>query len=412
MKNAAYSREGFSAELAEFAFIPNSTIGHLSSRINKGVDATDALKQSWSFSYNNGLVIDEGSIVSFPIWEDGKPSADSLGSVNTIATLKPNRKESISLSWAITYAGPDNRRKLRTIASAGVPSWILDFSYIPWKDVLEDVSNKALAEPWDVYEGDKEVLRSFLTYTFQRAALQGRVAVDVENGFAAFNTGLVSPTFDDLYMCFNPNYQKSPEWSYAGVCIAGERGLGKKLVQSLANLPERASYFEDVNDLIFDTSRDMYIDTRHIAIDNVDRLPVAFLRQQFHDKPELLSELDNLERLNKPSSKDYKTIRNEIENDPDLLLRLKDRIDDAVKLAKKRTQWNYRTAIPCYYPVADDMSMLLPLCLQDKKTSDAALVVSLSNSGNYQGETILTLQMAYVDARLICRPENDWLVLS
>lgn len=33
-------------------------------------------------------------------------------------------------------------------------------------------------------------------------------------------------------------------------------------------------------------------------------------------------------------------------------------------------------------------------------------------SGDYLGQTILTLPMAYIDARLLCRPGSEWLDTS
>ena len=42
----------------------------------------------------------------------------------------------------------------------------------------------------------------------------------------------------------------------------------------------------------------------------------------------------------------------------------------------------------------------------------APLVVELTQSGNYQGQTILPLREAYIDARLLCRPDSDWLDTS
>lgn len=38
-----------------------------------------------------------------------------------------------------------------------------------------------------------------------------------------------------------------------------------------------------------------------------------------------------------------------------------------------------------------------------------ALVVELQKSGNYQGQTVVTMAQAYRDARLLCRPYIDWL---
>ena len=55
------------------------------------------------------------------------------------------------------------------------------------------------------------------------------------------------------------------------------------------------------------------------------------------------------------------------------------------------------------------MSLMLPLCLEDDSNTDAALVVQKNPSGSYQGQTVLRLDQAYLDARLICKPNTDWL---
>ena len=60
------------------------------------------------------------------------------------------------------------------------------------------------------------------------------------------------------------------------------------------------------------------------------------------------------------------------------------------------------------HPTTDQTSLLIPLCLREDSAPDVALVVSLRESGNYRG-TILTMHQAYLDARLICRPGEDWL---
>ena len=41
-----------------------------------------------------------------------------------------------------------------------------------------------------------------------------------------------------------------------------------------------------------------------------------------------------------------------------------------------------------------------------------ALVVEQTQSGNYQGQTILTLDQAYIDARLLCRLNSEWLTTN
>ena len=63
-----------------------------------------------------------------------------------------------------------------------------------------------------------------------------------------------------------------------------------------------------------------------------------------------------------------------------------------------------------YYPSNNKMSLLLPLSLIDDEVIDLALVTERTPSGNYLGHTILPLDWAYSNARLITRPDSDWLV--
>ena len=85
-------------------------------------------------------------------------------------------------------------------------------------------------------------------------------------------------------------------------------------------------------------------------------------------------------------------------------------ITHALEETISRVCMNYRIAVPIYYPRSKSISLLLPLCLSNPSSyADVALVVERMKSGRYQGQTILTLDMAYCDARLICRPESEWL---
>lgn len=50
------------------------------------------------------------------------------------------------------------------------------------------------------------------------------------------------------------------------------------------------------------------------------------------------------------------------------------------------------------------------MCLVSDEQVDMALAVEKTPSGNYIGHTALPLDWAYKNARLICRPDSDWLV--
>ena len=96
--------------------------------------------------------------------------------------------------------------------------------------------------------------------------------------------------------------------------------------------------------------------------------------------------------------------------DADVYDDLESSFRNAVRKAVMRASWNYRTAIPVYFPSYDKMSILLPLSFSSDKDAEVALVVERNSiSGNYIAPTILTLATAYSNARLVCKPESDWL---
>ena len=105
-------------------------------------------------------------------------------------------------------------------------------------------------------------------------------------------------------------------------------------------------------------------------------------------------------------------LQQQLEDQTKLFNRLRHRIEDAIELARKQVRWNFKTAIPSYYPSGNSMSLMLPLSLEEDSRVDTVLVVELTASGNYQGQTILTMQQAYIDARLLCRPNSEWLTTA
>lgn len=83
-------------------------------------------------------------------------------------------------------------------------------------------------------------------------------------------------------------------------------------------------------------------------------------------------------------------------------------LDEAIDVAKKRARWNYKTAIPHFFPSFKRLEFLLPLCLVRDERVDVALSVQKGDTG-YLASTILRLDWAYKSARLVCRPDSDWL---
>lgn len=179
------------------------------------------------------------------------------------------------------------------------------------------------------------------------------------------------------------------------------------MVSQFSILPERANYFDDVKDLIYDSkAAEPSLDWKHIVLENIDRLPFDFLVE--HKPSNFL--LQNVAELNTEARENYwRDLSAAIEADDKRYRAITNRFKDSVKLAIKRVNWNYKTAIPTYFPRKNKISLLLPLALTDDEVIDLALVVERTASGNYIGNNIYPLDWAYTHARLITRPDSDWL---
>jgi Domain of unknown function (DUF3825) len=140
-------------------------------------------------------------------------------------------------------------------------------------------------------------------------------------------------------------------------------------------LPDRATYFDDPADLVYNPDFDLRIQYEHIVNDRVERFPISLQSDEAR--------------------------RTEV-------------VRQAVQHARFRIEQNYKTAIPQYYWSTHDdsdpgrLQLLLPLCLEDVSRADLALSVDKVGLV-YRAATVLTLDMAYNNARLIARPDNEWL---
>ena len=306
-------------------------------------------------------------------------------------------------------------------------TWLFNWAFIH-DEKIKALSELALPEKW--YYGSQPapskeqfpILKNYLAYTFRRLVLEEKVpfATDTEHmsqgEYAAFNTGLVDKKYEYIYALFkqNPRPNAHQFWYLLAFAVAGE-DIGKNLVRLFNPLPERANYFENkIENMLYDSSTgDLSCDYTHILTERTNRLPLDFLLENcpadFLDINGIKIEdvyhksMDNLKKAY------FTELGNKIQNNSRILNRLKNRIQDAVNLAQKRVEWNYKTAIPMYYPTKNRGSLLLPLALMDEDRVDLALVVERQVSGSYQGQTILPLNLAYTNSRLVARPDSDWL---
>ena len=306
-------------------------------------------------------------------------------------------------------------------------SWLFHWSRIPNLKIKE-LAEKALAEKW--YYGaansaDAEnypILKNYLAYTFKRLVFEDKIlygdvadAAHVGEEYAAFNTGLVDQKYEYIYALFKKNTMSpQPYWYLLDFVVAGEQS-GKTLARLFYPLPKRADYFENqFRNMVYDTSTQLLCDYTHIIVERIGRFPLRFLQENC---PPNMLDINGvkLEEVYPKHAKDserkhyFEQLGERIRNTPMVLNNLKNRLEAAIHLTLKRVEWNYKTAIPVYFPTRNLCSLLLPLCLSEEGQVDLALVVEPLQSGAYQGQTVLPLDLAYNNSRLLTRPDSDWL---
>ena len=247
------------------------------------------------------------------------------------------------------------------------------------KELAEDIAD---SEVWDFISNAAvgapkrySILKNYLEHTFRKLQVEKKVAYTLDNKYSCFNTGLVTKNLEDVFAFFElykphaASTRTEPTAPYYFQCFCKESDV--RMMTHFANsLPEIANYFEKPDLLLFNPKCKIVPDLDHIIADNISRFPVHLqgasgdeLRRQLHG---------------------------------------------AIIETNKKVRSNYKIAIPQYY--SGRIQLLLPLCLTaGSPNPDLALVTTKESESMYSARTCLTLEMAYNNARLIVKPQSEWL---
>lgn len=258
---------------------------------------------------------------------------------------------------------------------------IFDFAFFAdFYKTLDSLESLAMPEKWCPSSVPAErtnkknpILESYFHHTFKRLWSeyckaetddQRQKIIYFDGNIACFNTGLFTANYSPIYAYFRRAVKETDRRPFSFYSF---EDASSNYLSSVSCLPRRANYFSDIRELIYDANLELRANVNHILDENISRFP-----------PDLSS--------NKA-----------------MLLIL---FTGAIDIAKKRVQANYKVAVPTYY--RDEICLMLPLCLRDSEKTDLALAV-VRKEGFYVAKTCLTLDMAYNDARLIAKPDNEWL---
>lgn len=248
-----------------------------------------------------------------------------------------------------------------------------EFGSSDWKQKLVQLAEK---EPWEFKNGDSHtdfpVLSSYIEHTVRRLQEMDKGLLFSNDGNSlAFNTGLVTDSQEQIFgFVTKSNGEGLRPWVLRKFLREGERAYsdlfgGKK--------PPLASYWDNPAQLIFDPHLSLEIDTTHILA----------RRDRF---PEILRENEHMARS---------------------------AVIAAKAGAELRAYRNYKVAVPQYFRDKGgkgELQLLLPICLEDPSRADLAITVAKTASNDaYRSATVLTLDQAYNNARLLARPDREWL---
>lgn len=403
-------------------------------------DVTRTLDEDWRVARSTGTLSGTRSRVTFPLrylHEDGSGPVE--------VTIRRTSRPLSGKQWSLALVDGDDGTGMvhEQVGLEGLPAadegaWsdlsgaslqgvgtsivsplreFAQFAVIgSWERTLGTLATMVAPERWN-FPGEGVgapsrygVLREYLTVTFHRVVEQDRVATAADGSLAAFDTGLLTPFGEDVYAVFSPNVGDIA-WKLDGFATAGSGELGARLVATLPDLPQPASYLERVEDVVCQPGRMLILDTEALLGEQVGRLPRAFLADQLADSPEasrLLREgVDaGSGRLGRGACRD---LARAIKADPGLYRRMARALQDATSLSLRLAQASFRMAAPAFDPATGTMRLLLPLCLVDDGVADCAMSLELMPSGAYRGAAILSLPRAYACARVVSRDQSAWL---
>ncbi len=320
---------------------------------------------------------------------------------------------------------------------------LTNFAFLgDFQDFLQSLADHAEAEQWSFSgeNGDFSILWNYIRYTFYRLEFENKIVIDEENGYAAFDTGLLSRRFGDpLFAVFEPNHNSKgkQKWKFNCFCSTFQEGTPaeRNTAAKLTVKPQMPSYFTNIYDTIFDPDSEMQVNYEHIFRDNLERFPLRWVHAQCDSWPRTHSIMMQIDAVEAKITEEKKVNGTDSPLLNSLLLQRKtlfkqlgaavnDTADDdmqtlfdnmiynlrgCIEKTLMRSRRNHQLAEPCFFPTRNVMSMLLPIRLFRSDSPDLALVLERQKSTIYIGRTVITMAMAYKNARLIRRFSSDWL---
>lgn len=240
------------------------------------------------------------------------------------------------------------------------------------------LARTAMPEPWsfgrDRGSDPYRILRNYFEHTYERLSEENKIIESSDGQFRCMNTGLLTVYNQEILALFKKSDRSGGlPWFFTGIVIESD----KRFTTCFSSVPEIANYTEKPEELIFDRRLEIIIKKEHIIDDNYERFLTAG-----YDNKQMISFL----------------------------------LDNAKDNLVKRLERNFKLALPFYYRNTKTgegkMQLLTPVYFPGAPVRLAFVLNKMTGEDGgmeyYEAVTVLPVEWAYMNARLIVRPDEEW----
>ncbi len=214
------------------------------------------------------------------------------------------------------------------------------------------------------------ILENYIEFTYNRLDEENKLLVSSDGEMMCMNTGLLTKYRQEIVALFSKysgSYLPDCKWCL----VSFYKSSDGKITEKFDKIPEIADYTKNTSDLIYDRHLKIICQKEHIIDDNFERFLLAGY------------------------------------NDPRLINAL---LDDAIRTIELKLQRNFKLALPFYYHNTETgekkIQLLAPLYMAGAPVKLALVLDRREN--HYEAITVLPVTWAYMNARVIVRPEEEW----
>ena len=217
-----------------------------------------------------------------------------------------------------------------------------------------------------------KILQNYIVFTYDRLEEEGKLLISDDKEHLCMNTGLMTVYHQEIIGLFA---KYSGAYDYKWYLIGFFKTSDGNFTKLFDTIPLMADYTQDTQELIYDRHLKIIVQKEHIINDNFERFERAG-----YNNVQLINAL----------------------------------LDDAIKTMELKLARNYKLALPFYYHNTETgekkIQLLAPLYMAGAPVRLAIVLDrrKINTDNHYEAITVIPVDWAYMNSRVIVRPEEEW----